>query len=264
MKYLLHGASYLIGSLLFVTGLFLSGCGTSVNTTRDHAAADSMTVASLQSRTDKLQSENSQLRTSVSQLEQDKRALNAKVADLTSKLGQSSQQWQDLEDLQSRVNSLDSELTVQRQINRDLSAKNADMEKQMMTGGTGTASTKAEFDRQYREGLQSFKARDYKAAITIFNGLAASRVSTPLMSNTHYWLGECYYALQRYNEAVQEFQKTLTYPKSYKEGAAYVMLGMSYLRLGNKESARATWNKLILKDPKSQYAARAREFLRQL
>ncbi|MCL5034663.1 MAG: tetratricopeptide repeat protein [Bacteroidetes bacterium] len=264
MKHLLHGASYLVGGLLFVTGLFLSGCGTSVQTAQDHGAADSATVSSLQSRTDRLQSENSQLRTTVSQLEQDKRALNAKVADLTSKLGQSSQQWQDLEDLQSRVNSLDSELTIQRQINRDLSAKNADMERQMITGGAGTVTTSAEFERQYNEGLRSFRARNYKSAISVFNGLAASRVNTPLMSNTHYWLGECYYALQRYNDAIHEFQKTLSYPKSYKEGAAYVMLGMSYLRLGNKESARDTWNRLIARDPKSQFAARAREYLKQL
>ncbi len=263
MKHLLHGASFLVGGLLVVSGLFLSGCGSSVNTTRDNAA-DTMSVASLQSRTDKLQSENAKLRSSVSQLEQDKRALNAKVADLTSKLGQSSQQWQDLEDLQSRVNSLDSELTVQRQINRDLSAKNANMERQMITGGAGTVSTRDEFERQYRAGLDAYRERKYPEAISIFRGLAASSVNTPLMSNTHYWLGESFYAQQKYRDAIGEFQKTLTYPKSFKEGASYLMLGMSYLRLGDKANARAAWNRLITKDPKSQYAARAREYLRQL
>lgn len=264
MKHLLRGASYLVISLFFGAGLILSGCGTSVKTTEGQATADSLTLVSMQSKTEQLRSENSQLRNSVSQLEQDKRSLNAKVADLTSKLGQSSQQWQDLEDLQSRVNNLDSELTVQRRINRDLSAKNADMEKQMMTGGAGTVSTKAEFDRKYKEGLQLFKSKRYKAGIAVFKGLAASNVNTPLMSNSHYWLGECYYGLQKYNEAIQEFQKTLTYPKSYKTGAAYLMLGMSYLQLGNKESARSTWNRLLVKDPRSQYAAQAREFLKQL
>ncbi len=233
MKHLLHRASYLIMGLFVGAGLILSGCGTSIKTTQGRADADSLTMASLHSKSEKLQSENSNLRNSVSQLEQDKRALNAKVADLTSKLGQSSQQWQDLEDLQSRVNNLDSELTVQRQINRDLSAKNADMEKQLIVGGPETVSTKAEFDRKYKEGLQLFRSKSYKAGLAVFKGLAASSVNTPLMSNAHYWLGECYYALQRYNDAIQEFQKTLTYPKSYKTGAAYLMLGMSYLRLGN-------------------------------
>ncbi|MCL4511057.1 MAG: tetratricopeptide repeat protein [Bacteroidetes bacterium] len=267
MKRLLHGASFLLIGILFATNLLLSGCGSSEEATKaSQAAADSLTMASLQSDNQKLQSDNAQLRKSNAQLEQDKKALTAKVADLTSKLGQSSQQWQDLEDLQNRVNALDSELTIQKQINRDLSAKNADMEKQFMTGATkqSTVTTRSEFQEKYNEGLKLFKAREYKDAVANFEDLTASEVKTDLISNAHYWLGECYYALQRYNDAVRAFERTLTYPKSYKEGAAYIMLGMSYVRLGDKDRARDTWQKLIKKDPKSQYAARAKEFLKQL
>ena len=267
MKRLLHRASFLFVGILFATNLLLSGCSSSEESTKaSQAAADSLTMASLQSDNQKLQAENTQLRKSNAQLEQDKKALNAKVADLTSKLGQSSQQWQDLEDLQNRANALDSELTIQKQINRDLSAKNAEMEKQFMTGANkqSTVTTRAEFRKKYDEGLKFFKARKYKDATATFEDLTASTADPTLISNAHYWLGECYYAMKRYDEAVQAFEKTLTYPKSYKEGAAYVMLGMSYVHLGDKEKARAAWQELIKKDPKSHYAVRAKEFLKQL
>ena len=133
MKPLLQGASFLAAGILFSMNLLLSGCGTSIETTSAQSQADSLTVDSLQAENQRLQADNAQLRKTNSQLDQDKKALNAKVADLSSKLGQSSEQWQDLQDLQNRVGSLDSELTVEKQINRDLSAKNADMERQTMS-----------------------------------------------------------------------------------------------------------------------------------
>jgi tol-pal system protein YbgF len=267
MRRLLRGASYLFVSVLFATNFFLAGCGTSLETTQaSKTQADSLTIDSLQADNQRLLAENAQLRKSNAQIEQDKRALNAKVADITSKLGQSSQQWQDLQDLQNHVSELDSELTVQRQLNRDLSAKNADMEKQLMSGtaSQSTITTNAEFKKTYDEALKLFKARKYKEASADFENLAASKFGDILISNAHYWLGECYYAMQKYSDATQEFKKTLTYPKSYKEGAAYIMLGMSYVRLGDKANARASWEKLVKKYPKSQYAARAKQYLQQL
>ncbi len=261
MKTLLHGASYLFVIFLFVTNLTLSGCGSSAETTESTSGQPDSLTASLQSDNQRLQDENSQLKKTNAQLDQDKKALTAKVADLTSKLGQSSQQWQDFQDLQVRVNTLDSELTVEKQINRDLSARNADVEK----SGMGAAVTSnADFKKNYDEALKLFKARKYKEAIADLQGLAASSVDDILISNAHYWLGECYYATKQYDDASKEFQKTLTYPKSYKLGAAYVMLGMSYLRLGDKTNARSTWETLVTKYPKSQYATRAKGYLSQL
>jgi len=264
MKNLLHGASILVVIMLFSLNVFLTGCGQSIETTSE-TQTNSTTLDSLQAENQRLQTDNDQLRKSNSQLDQDKKALNAKVADLTSKLGQSSQQWQDLQDLQTRVNSLDSELTVEKQINRDLSARNADMERQSMDASShSTITTKAQFDKVYHNALRLYNTKKYKDAVADFNNLAASKMNDVLISNTHYWLGECYYGMQRYNDAKDEFEKTLTYHKSYKIGAAYIMLGMSYLRLGNKEKAKAEWQQLLNKYPKSSYAAKAKGYISQL
>jgi tol-pal system protein YbgF len=263
MRRLLLRASFPAAAALLSLNLLLSGCGTSVQTVSSQSA-DSLKVDSLQSENQRLQAENALLKKNNSQLEQDKRALNAKVADLTSKLGQSSQQWQDLQDLQIRLNTLDSELTAEKQINRDLSAKNADLERQTMTSSRRTIITKAEFNRIYNEGLRFFRARKYSEAEKNFNDLIASRMENILMGNAHYWLGECYYATQRYKDACYEFQKTIAYHKGYKMGAAYVMLGMSYLRLGEKEKAKEAWQNLIAKYPRSKYAVKAKNYLSQL
>ncbi len=262
MKSVLHGATYMLVALLFATNLLLTGCGSSAETTTSaKATADSLTMATENQR---LSTENSQLRKTVAQLEQDKKALNAKVADLTSKLGQSSQQWQDLQDLQARVNELDSELTVQKQINRDLSAKSAEAEKESMGSGMSTVTTKAEFKSNYDSALKLFKDRNYKEALATFQNLSTSKADPQMVGNAFYWMGECYYAIQKYPDAVKAFQNVLTFPKSYKEGAAYIMLGMSYLRLGDKAHAKSTWESFIKKYPKSQYVARAKQYLSQL
>ncbi len=245
-----------VSAVLIGVNFLLGGCGESLKTTESsrQAASDSAAIGALKV-------ENSQLKRSNGQLEQDKKALNGKVADLTSRLGQSSQQWQDLQDLQQRTHSLDSELTVQRQVNSDLDAKLAQMGTQP---GEATVTGAEEFKEKYQQGLRLFDSRKYSEAAAIFKELSLSNADPTLASNTHYWLGECSYARQKYRDAIAEFERTLSYRKSFKTGAAYLMLGMSYLRLGEKTKARAAWEKLINKDPKSKYSMRAKEFINQL
>jgi len=260
MKQLLHGATFLVTAILFATNIILSGCGTAVETADSTQQSDSV-VTSLQADNQRIQDENAQLKKTNAQLDQDKKALNAKVADLTSKLGQSSSQWQDFQDLQVRVNTLDSELTAEKQLNRDLSARIGEAPKSTMES---SVKTNTEFKTTYDASLKLFKARKYKAAIEDLENLTASSVNDPLMSNAHYWLGECYYATKQYEKAVGAFRATLNYPKSYKEGDAYVMLGMAYVRMGDKNNARSTWEDLIKKYPKTHYATEAQKYLKEL
>ncbi len=252
MKLVRRGKLLLFPALLLGINLLIGGCGESITATKSaqQAAADSATIGTLRA-------ENTQLRRSNAQLEQDKKTLNGKVADLTSRLGQSSQQWQDLQDLQARANTLDSQLTVEKQINSELNAKLAGQ-------GAGSITTASEFAEKYRQALRLFDRREYSEASDAFKELSLSNADPGLASNTHYWLGECYYAAQRYRDAIGEFEKTLTYPRSYKIGAAYLMLGMSYLRLGDKAKARESWQSLLNRVPKSIYAARARKYISEL
>ncbi len=262
MKPLLHGVAYLTIIILFALNAMLSGCGEAIETQSTSPQTDSL-VASLQADNQRLQDENAQLKKSNAQLDQDKKALNAKVADLTSKLGQSSSQWQDLQDLQVRVNTLDSELAVQKQINRDLSAKSAEVEKPS-TEPASTVTTSADYKKAYDQSLKLYNGKKYPQAIAKLQDLSRSTVNNPLVSNVHFWLGECYYATKDYAGAVKEFQKTISYPKSNKEADAYVMLGTSYLKLGDKDNAKATWETLVNKLPNSEPATRARNYLKQL
>jgi len=264
MKRLLQGAIFALMGILLASSLSLTGCGSSEESTEQ--SPESTAMDSVKTENQRLQTENAQLTKSNAQLEQDKKALNAKVADLTSKLGQSSQQWQDLVDLQNKVSALDSQLTIQKQVNRDLMARNADMNKEEMVGGAmmTTVTTKSDYQTKYDDALAAFKARKYKDAVADLQNLAASSADSALASNAHYWLGESFYALRKYSDAAREFQTTLTFKKSFKRGAAYLMLGMTYVRLGDKDKAKSTWEELINMDPKSQYAARAKDFLNQL
>lgn len=266
MKSLVHGASFLFIAVLFVANLTLSGCGTSTEATQAPTSQSDSLVAALQGDNQRLQDENAQLKKTNAQLDQDKKALNAKVADLTSKLGQSSSQWQDFQDLQIRVNTLDSELTVEKQINRDLSAKNAEYEKSgpQPPTETSTITSSAEFKRKYDAAVKLCLARKYKQAIPDLENLSASSVNDPLMSNAHYWLGMAYSSTKQYDKAAREFQKTTSYARSWKAEDAYLELGMTYVRLGDKDKARSAWETLVKKYPKSQEAAKAQKFLNDL
>jgi tol-pal system protein YbgF len=263
MKHLLRGAPYFFVPVLFATNMILSGCGTTVESAESSATSDSL-VTSLQSDNQRLQDENAQLKKANAQLDQDKKALTAKVADLTSKLGQSSSQWQDLQDLQVRVNTLDSELTVEKQINRDLNARSAEVQKPATPAAQSSITSSAEFKKTYDQSLKLYNAKKYADATARLEDLTASSINDPLMSNAHFWLGECYYSTKAYDKAVKEFQAVLQYPKSNKEGDAYLALGMSYLRMGDKEDARSTWEALIKKYPKSDFDTRAKKYLNQL
>ncbi|HUI31134.1 MAG TPA: tetratricopeptide repeat protein [Candidatus Acidoferrales bacterium] len=261
MKQLLQGASFLLIAFLFGANLVLSGCGSEVQTTDSGQTPPDSVIDSLRTENARLQADNDQLTKTNAQLDQDKKALNAKVADITSKLGQSSQQWQDLQDLQARVSALDSELAVQKQINRDLMAKGAESEK---LGTVSPVTSNTEFKKSYDAAVKLCLARKYKQATPQLESLTASSVDDPLMSNAHYWLGMAYYSTKHYDKAVKEFQKTTSYQKSWKAEDAYLMLGLAYVRLGDKDNARSTWESLGQKYPNSKDATQAKKYLSQL
>lgn len=128
------------------------------------------------------------------------------------------------------------------------------------TTPAGTNATKA----RYEEGLAAYNARRYKQAIEIFSELLAGDISASLADNCQYWIGESYYGLGNYAQAIAEFEKVFRYPNTNKADAALLKLGITYLKLDDRNSARTQFELLIANHPKSEYIERARQYLNNL
>jgi len=129
---------------------------------------------------------------------------------------------------------------------------------------TGLRMTSRDFRNQYSQALAKFRAYNYQGAIEDFLTLLSSNPSHPLAGNCQYWIGESYFGLRQYQEAAQAFEKVLSYGKSPKQDDALLMAALAYLRLGNKQMARAKLEQLLSEFPRSEYTRKARRLLNRL
>ncbi len=95
------------------------------------------------------------------------------------------------------------------------------------------------FSVDYEQALRLFYARDYSNAIQVWDILHTQYPNYKLTSNCQYWIGEAYFGLGQYENAVKAFQNVFNYDFSYKKDDATLMLGRSYLKLGDVARARS-------------------------
>jgi tol-pal system protein YbgF len=86
--------------------------------------------------------------------------------------------------------------------------------------------------------------------------------STDFSDNAQYWIGECYYGKQRYQEAIDAWNVLLRdYTSSDKLPDARVKKGMALERLGRKSQALLEYRYVVERFPNTQAARIAREKL---
>lgn len=122
----------------------------------------------------------------------------------------------------------------------------------------------AEYEQKYNEAYDLFNAREYTAALQVFESLLASSASNSLSDNAQYWIGECHYALRQYDKAIMDFEKVFTFPNSNKLDDAQFKLGLCYLRKGETGKAKEEFQRLLDVYPKSEYFNRAQDHLNSL
>jgi tol-pal system protein YbgF len=155
--------------------------------------------------------------------------------------------------------------------NRKLTARNAELEtKQTEATPVVTKSEPAPVvnamvtTEGYDNALQLFRDRKYGDALRSFEGVLTSGVDQALADNCRYWIGESYYGLRQYRDAITQFRTVLELQRSGKKADAQFMIGNAYLALGDKTSARAAFEKVISDYPVSPLAERAKAKLARL
>lgn len=127
-----------------------------------------------------------------------------------------------------------------------------------------SAELNSEFGLAYQEAMDDFQVRRFDSAIRKFRELIASNDNHPLADNCQYWIGESYYAMGKYYEAVAEFQKVYAFERSNKTPDAQLMIALAFLKSGEKDMARAELTVLMSFDPRSDSAKKAQKYLRLL
>lgn len=122
----------------------------------------------------------------------------------------------------------------------------------------------ASYKDRYEDARQDYLARHYREAIQKFEVLLAENTKNSLSDNCQYWIGESYWGLGKYQQAIVAFEKVFSFIKSNKEDAAQLKLGLCYLRLNDNERAKQEFQKLIDNYPTSEYVSSARRAIAQM
>ena len=228
---------------LAAAGFLLAGCGQSAETTTENEAIYHPAQPSGVSP-DSLQAENKQLRDQVNALASENRTLTARVTELEAR----------------GAGGVQHKATEQAVASSPAPGGPPERE------NPEKAPAPQGFDRMaaYKAALATFRAHDFKEAILQFEELLNRSVGTDLVDNCHYWIGESYYAMKKYDLAVQEFQNVLDFPSSDKANDAMLMMGNSYAAAGKLDQAKKVLGELIKLSPDSGAAKRAKAKLQTL
>lgn len=174
-------------------------------------------------------------------------------------------------DSKKEINALKSEILLKEEKIRQLETKQVEtksvgvpavkQEEKPFEMGSMVVIDDASFAAEYNKALDAFMVKKYKMAADMFANLLKSNNKHSLSDNSQYWIGECYYALEDYKNAILSFEKVFTYLSSNKDDDSQLKLGICYYKLGDMEKAKEEFNKLIYNYPKSEYIGRAKSYL---
>ncbi|MEO6026844.1 MAG: tol-pal system protein YbgF [Candidatus Binatia bacterium] len=117
----------------------------------------------------------------------------------------------------------------------------------------------------YRRGITLVRQGSYDKAIQSLRDFLRTNRESPLAPNAQYWIGESYYMLADYYQAILNFnQVRQQHPKSDRAPAAVLKIGLAFRQMGNKSEAKLAFQKVLNDYPSSPEAAQAREKLQGL
>jgi tol-pal system protein YbgF len=131
--------------------------------------------------------------------------------------------------------------------------------------GAGVSGGAAGPDELYRSAYEDYMRGNYDLAADGFGEYMRRWPDTELTDNALYWIGECYDAQERPEEALTTFTKVLEdYPTSDKAAAAQLKKGLIYLKMGDQGQGVVNLQYVVYEHPGTREADLAREQLRSL
>jgi len=131
--------------------------------------------------------------------------------------------------------------------------------------GARSAAGTTSPDELYRSAYEDYMRGNYDLAADGFGEYMRRWPNTELTDNALYWIGECYDAQEKPQEALTTFSKVLEdYPTSDKAAAAQLKKGLIYLKMGDQGQGVVNLQYVVYEHPGTREADLAREQLRSL
>ncbi len=117
----------------------------------------------------------------------------------------------------------------------------------------------------YNMAYSDYRKGNFELAIDGFKMYKEQFPESPLVDNSLYWIGECYFSQKKYAEAIEQFNELLlNYPWGDKIPAAYLKKGISLMELSQKEESLIVFKLLISKYPLEEETKIAQQKIREL
>ncbi len=176
----------------------------------------------------------------------------------------------------SKVDQMSAELQAVREAVASLNARFGKLEQQLTDISTAlrtlqspptppalTPSIPAE--TLFQNALRDREGGNLDLALREFSDYVQFYGETEQAAAAQYYIGDIHYRSERYQEAVEAFDKVLSnYTNSDRAPDAHYMKGMALLKLGETAKARSEFNALIKRFPNNELADKARSQLRAL
>jgi len=128
---------------------------------------------------------------------------------------------------------------------------------------SGTFTSNKDEETAYKEAVDLIlKQRDYAGAIVAFKQFQQDFPESKFSSNTHYWLGQLYFAQKQDIDAAKSFAAVVAYKDSNKRADALLKLGDIAKRNKKPDAAKKYYQQVVSEYPKSSSADLARKQLK--
>ncbi len=117
----------------------------------------------------------------------------------------------------------------------------------------------------YNISYSDYLNGNYQLAIDGFTLYLEQFSDSPVADDAAYWIGECYFSQDKFEEAVEQFTELiLNFPEGDKIPSAYLKKGLSLLELEKKEEALSVFKLLISKYPFEDETRIAQEKIKEI
>jgi len=128
-----------------------------------------------------------------------------------------------------------------------------------------TKGAKTDKEALYAAAYELFRDAKYERAREAFENFLKQYPDTEFSDNAQFWIGECYYFEKKYEKAIIEYDKLVkNFPEGNKLPYALLKQGLSFLKLGDKASAKLLFQQVIKDYPNTSQARIARARLLEI
>ena len=159
----------------------------------------------------------------------------------------------------SRADSVLAKVSAMSQEQRDIPSVSTDDYPRTPWGSSYIPKPDLTAYSTYETGLSNFTNGEYDKAIANFSQIAVTGRPSEFVPNAYYWMGESYFAMQRYPDALPYFEYTVKVGPSYKRETAFYKLALCNNNMGNSQAATMYSERLMTEYPKSSYRAKLRK-----